>query len=145
MYLGGGSGRRAWEVHSPTRTAIGRSTNRYSMNRDTLYSSAVFDLDAGPVTVWLPGAGSGSDHHGPQPGPLRAYGGIRRGHIHGDQGEAYAPRSLPCGRLSTRKQRRHEASARLQNAIKVDQPGGPGSLKRPTGTQRARRRCATRS
>src|SRR5262245_34514063 len=23
-------------------------------NRDTLYSSAVFDLDAGPVTIWLP-------------------------------------------------------------------------------------------
>ncbi len=28
------------------------------MNRDTLYSSAVFDLDAGPVTVTLPDAGS---------------------------------------------------------------------------------------
>ncbi len=27
------------------------------MNRDTLYSSAVFDLDAGPVTVTLPNAG----------------------------------------------------------------------------------------
>ena len=24
------------------------------MNRDTLYSSAVFDLDAGPVTITLP-------------------------------------------------------------------------------------------
>src|SRR5262245_50803368 len=27
------------------------------MNRDTLYSSAVFDLDAGPVTITLPDAG----------------------------------------------------------------------------------------
>src|SRR6516164_6982280 len=27
------------------------------MNRDTLYSQAVFDLDAGPVTITLPGAG----------------------------------------------------------------------------------------
>lgn len=26
-------------------------------NRDTLYSAAVFDLDAGPVTVTLPDAG----------------------------------------------------------------------------------------
>src|SRR4249920_730737 len=26
-------------------------------NRDTLYSSAVFDLDAGPVTITLPDAG----------------------------------------------------------------------------------------
>jgi len=28
------------------------------LNRDTLYSSAVFDLDAGPVTIHLPDAGS---------------------------------------------------------------------------------------
>jgi hypothetical protein len=28
------------------------------MNRDTLYSSAVFDLDAGPVTITMPDAGS---------------------------------------------------------------------------------------
>ena len=27
------------------------------MNRDTLYSSAVFDLDAGPVTITMPDAG----------------------------------------------------------------------------------------
>ena len=27
------------------------------MNRDTLYSSGVFDLDAGPVTITLPDAG----------------------------------------------------------------------------------------
>ena len=27
------------------------------INRDTLYSAAVFDLDAGPVTVTLPDAG----------------------------------------------------------------------------------------
>jgi hypothetical protein len=27
------------------------------MNRDTLYSAAVFDLDAGPVTITLPDAG----------------------------------------------------------------------------------------
>ena len=28
------------------------------LNRDTLYSSAVFDLDAGPVTITLPDAGT---------------------------------------------------------------------------------------
>ena len=27
------------------------------MNRDTLYSAAVFDLDAGPVTITLPDPG----------------------------------------------------------------------------------------
>src|SRR4051812_37222303 len=28
------------------------------LNRDTLYSAAVFDLDAGPVTITLPDAGT---------------------------------------------------------------------------------------
>src|SRR5262249_39972640 len=43
------------------------------MNRDTLYSSAVFDLDAGPVTLNLPNAGKrfmsmqiiNEDHYAP--------------------------------------------------------------------------------
>lgn len=30
------------------------------LNRDTLYSSAVFDLDAGPVTINVPDTGTGS-------------------------------------------------------------------------------------
>ena len=30
------------------------------LNRDTLYSSAVFDLDAGPVTITMPNAGKHS-------------------------------------------------------------------------------------
>jgi para-nitrobenzyl esterase len=45
------------------------------MNRDTLYSAAVFDLDAGPVTVTLPEAGKrfmsmlviNEDHYAPVP------------------------------------------------------------------------------
>ncbi len=44
------------------------------LNRDTLYSSAVFDLDAGPVTITLPDAGKrfmsmqviNEDHYVPQ-------------------------------------------------------------------------------
>jgi hypothetical protein len=44
------------------------------LNRDTLYSSAVFDLDAGPVTITLPDAGDrfmsmqviNQDHYTPQ-------------------------------------------------------------------------------
>src|SRR5262249_34453767 len=43
------------------------------MNRDTLYSAAVFDLDAGPVTITLPDAGKrfmslqviNEDHYAP--------------------------------------------------------------------------------
>jgi hypothetical protein len=42
--------------HNRTPTEIDRQMV-IRMNRDTLYSSAVFDLDAGPVTITLPDAG----------------------------------------------------------------------------------------
>lgn len=42
--------------HSREPTAIDRQTV-IRMNRDTLYSFAVFDLAAGPVTLSLPDAG----------------------------------------------------------------------------------------
>lgn len=43
-------------THNRTPTPITQQTV-VRMNRDTLYSSAVFDLDAGPVTITLPDAG----------------------------------------------------------------------------------------
>lgn len=43
-------------IHRREVTAIDKQTV-IRMNRDTLYSAAVFDLDAGPVTVTLPDAG----------------------------------------------------------------------------------------
>lgn len=43
-------------VHNREPTPIDDQTV-IRMNRDTLYSSAVFDLDAGPVTIRLPDAG----------------------------------------------------------------------------------------
>ncbi len=43
-------------VHSRDPVAID-AQNVIRMNRDTLYSEAVFDLDAGPVTIRLPDAG----------------------------------------------------------------------------------------
>lgn len=49
----GGFGRL---VHAREPTAIDRQ-EVIRMNRDTLYSSGVFDLDAGPVTITLPDAG----------------------------------------------------------------------------------------
>jgi hypothetical protein len=42
--------------HNRETTPINRQTV-IRMNRDTLYSAAVFDLDAGPVTITLPDAG----------------------------------------------------------------------------------------
>lgn len=43
-------------VHRREPAAIDRQTV-IRLNRDTLYSAAVFDLDAGPVTITLPNAG----------------------------------------------------------------------------------------
>jgi Protein of unknown function (DUF1254) len=42
--------------HHPELSPIDAQTV-VRMNRDTLYSAAVFDLDAGPVTITLPDAG----------------------------------------------------------------------------------------
>jgi hypothetical protein len=42
--------------HRREPAAIDNQTT-FRLNRDTLYSSAVFDLDAGPVTITLPNAG----------------------------------------------------------------------------------------
>lgn len=44
-------------VHNRLPTLINRQTV-IRMNRDTLYSAAVFDLDAGPATITLPDAGA---------------------------------------------------------------------------------------
>jgi hypothetical protein len=43
-------------IHNRTPTKIDEQTV-IRMNRDTLYSYAVFDLDAGPVTITMPNAG----------------------------------------------------------------------------------------
>jgi len=42
--------------HNREPTSINQQTV-IRMNRDTLYSAAVFDLDAGPVTITMPDAG----------------------------------------------------------------------------------------
>jgi hypothetical protein len=42
-------------MHRRTRTPLDQQ-DVVRLNRDTLYSAAVFDLDAGPVTVTLPDA-----------------------------------------------------------------------------------------
>ena len=43
--------------HRRELVSLGRQTVQYP-NRDTLYSEAVFDLDAGPVTISLPDTGN---------------------------------------------------------------------------------------
>jgi hypothetical protein len=74
--------------HYRTLTPIDQQTV-VRMNRDTLYSGGVFDLDAGAVTITLPDTGKAlhvaARHYG---GSLRAGGGLRAGHRQGDNGRA---------------------------------------------------------
>ena len=44
-------------LHRREPASIDNQTVVIRLNRDTLYSAAVFDLDAGPVTITLPDAG----------------------------------------------------------------------------------------
>ena len=101
------------------------------MNRDTLYSAAVFDLDAGPVTITLPDAGNA----------LHVDAGHQRGPIYADGSTAPAA-TLSTGRRSAhamsllghphpRRSERSRGSAAvhaLQDAIKVE-PGEPGQVR----------------
>ncbi|MGE7956218.1 DUF1254 domain-containing protein [Pseudomonas sp. NPDC089530] len=83
LYLGKmvASGSLGRFVHSREAVPID-AQNVVRMNRDTLYSSAVFDLDAGPVTITLPEAGGrfmsmaviNEDHYV----PVVTYGAGRR-------------------------------------------------------------------
>lgn len=103
-------------------------------NRDTLYSTAVFDLDAGPVTVQLPDAGSrffsltliNEDHYI----PFVRYGAGSYRITRADTGTRYAIVGLRILVDPTRTGDIEEAR-RLQDAVTVEQPGGPGRFDAP--------------
>lgn len=110
------------------------------MNRDTLYSQGVFDLDAGPVTIQMPDTKGrfmsllliSEDHYNPA-----TYYGAGSHKITREQvGTRYVtllirtfvnpddPADLPLVHA-------------LQDAIKVTQPGGPGKFEVPAWDQRS--------
>ncbi len=99
------------------------------MNRDTLYSAAVFDLDAGPVTITLPDAGKrflsmqivdeDADTVEVAYGPGRTT--LKRDAI----GSRYALAAVRIF-VDANNPKDVDAVRALQNAIKVDEPGGPG-------------------
>src|ERR1700735_2429243 len=104
------------------------------MNRDTLYSAAVFDLDAGPVTITLPDPGKrflsmqviDEDEYSPEV----VYGAVVRTLTKDEIGARYvivAVRIL----VDPNDPKDVEAVHALQDAIKIDQPGGPGTFKIP--------------
>jgi hypothetical protein len=104
------------------------------MNRDTLYSSAVFDLDAGPVTVVMPDPGKrfmsllvvDQDHYNPPvvyaPGTYT----FSKDKI-GTRYMMVAVRTL----LNPADPADVKAANALQDKIVVQQPGGPGKFEVP--------------
>ena len=108
------------------------------LNRDTLYSSAVFDLDAGPVTITLPDAGKrfmsmqviDEDEYT----PLVAYGAGTQTLTRDKVGTRYVVVAI---RTLVNPDDSQDVAAvhALQDAIKVDQPGGPGKFEVPDWDQ----------
>jgi hypothetical protein len=103
-------------------------------NRDTLYSGAVFDLDAGPVNVTLPDAGkrflSMQVIDEEQYTPAVAYGAGKHTFTRGQIGTRYvlvATRILVDPSDPQDVKRVHA----LQDAIRVEHPGGPGKFEVP--------------
>ena len=105
------------------------------MNRDTLYSAAVFDLDAGPVTITLPDAGKRfMSLQVINRGRVLAAGGLRRRASTPSPGRrsARATCSSACARWSipTIRQDLEEVHA-LQDAIKVEQTSAGQASRSP--------------
>ena len=104
------------------------------LNRDTLYSSAVFDLEAGPVTITLPDAGKrfmslqvvNEDHYV----PMVVYDAGPHTLDKATVGTRYA--SIAIRTLVDPKDPADVAQVRaLQDAIVVEQPGGVGEFDIP--------------
>ena len=113
------------------------------LNRDTLYSAAVFDLDAGPVTVTLPEAGkrfmSMQVIDEDQYTPKVVYGAGSYSLTKEEIGTRYvvtAVRTL----VDPSDPKDVEAVHALQDAIKVDQPGGPGMFEAPRWDQASQKK-----
>lgn len=104
-------------------------------NRDTLYSSGVFDLDTGPVTITMPDSGN----------RFMSLMILNEDHYVIDVFHGAGSRTLTKDRVGTRyvlaairtlidpgKTGDADEVHKLQDAIKVEQPGGPGKLELPT-------------
>ena len=103
------------------------------MNRDTLYSAAVFDLDAGPATVTLPDPGKrfmslqivNEDQYS-----QTIYGPAKRTFTRKQVGTRYmiaGVRTL----VDPSDPKDVEKVHALQDALKIEQPSGPGKFEPP--------------
>lgn len=104
------------------------------LNRDTLYSSAVFDLDAGPVTITLPDVGKryvstqiiDEDHYTHN----IFYGGGTHTVTKEQIGTHYVLLGVRAF-FDPADLQDLKAVHQLQDAIVVAQPGGPGAFAVP--------------
>ena len=111
------------------------------MNRDTLYSAAVFDLDAGPVTITLPDPGKrflsmqviDEDEYSPEVD----YGAVVRTLTREEVGTRYVIVAIRI-LVDPNDAKDIEAVHKLQDAITISQPGGPGAFRSPIGRLRAK-------
>ena len=111
-------------------------------NRDTLYSPGVFDLDAGPVTVTLPERGNrymslmviDEDEHC---APLMYEAGRPYTFTRRQVGTRYMMVGVRT-MFDPRDPKDVAEAHRLQDAIKVQQPGGPGTFEVPAWDAKAR-------
>jgi hypothetical protein len=112
------------------------------LNRDTLYSAAIFDLEAGPVTITLPDAGKrfmsllaiNEDHYV----PAVSYGGattFTREKV-GTRYMVIAIRTF----VDPADPKDVEQVHALQDAIKIDQAGGPGTFAAPDWDQASQKK-----
>lgn len=104
------------------------------LNRDTIYSSGVFDLDAGPVTLTFPDPGDrflsalviNEDHYNPQV----FYGAGTHTLTRENVGTRYAMVGVRILANPNDPEDMKTANA-LQDAITASQPGGPGTFEIP--------------
>lgn len=129
--------------HSREPAAIDNQTV-IRLNRDTLYSSAVIDLDAGPVTITLPDSGGrfrslmvvNEDHY--IVGDVKYDAGTYTYDKEkaGTRYIAFAIRTLVDPNNPDDLKQVHA----LQDAISIDQPGGPGSFEVPNWDQASQKK-----
>src|ERR1700758_3070736 len=103
-------------------------------NRDTLYSTVVFDMDAGDVTITLPDAGKrfmtlitiDEDHYVVEV----VYGVGRHTYTRQKAGTRYLFAAIRI-LVNPADPKDVQEVHKLQDAVKVDQPGGPGKFEIP--------------
>jgi hypothetical protein len=104
------------------------------LNRDTIYSSGVFDLDAGPVTITMPDPGArflsaliiNQDHFNPEV----FYGAGTHTLTRQSVGTRYVMVGVRIFVDPNNPEDMRQANA-LQDAITASQPGGPGTFEIP--------------